>query len=174
MKNTRGVVLLGCFGLALMAGGVVVALRTPARATFTAFAAPMFSLPGLRDGEGPVDLAAYRGRPVVLNFFFSSCKPCADEMPRFEAESKRRGDSVVFIGIDHFEPRRDGRRIVKYTKVTYPVGWDETGVVAPSYGAIAFPTTVFIDRKGFVRKRFIAAVSASELRRNIATISGST
>ena len=150
--------------------GLVVALRSP-RPTFEAFAAPTFALPGLRDGEATVDLAAYRGRPVVLNFFFSSCKPCIDEMPRFEAEWKRRGSSVVFLGIDHFEPRADGQQIVMRTKVTYPIGWDETGVVAPTFGAIAFPTTVFIDRAGVVRKRFVAAVTASELTRNIDTIS---
>ena len=173
MISARRSFVLGCVGLLIAAAGLVSALRSP-RATFQPFAAPAFSLPGLRDGEARVDLAAFRGRPVVLNFFFSSCKPCIDEMPRFEAESKRRGDSVVFVGIDHFEARTDGRRIVRRTKVTYPVGWDETGIVAPTYGAIAFPTTVFIDRDGVVRKRFFAAVSAETLRRNIDTISRSS
>ena len=173
MTSARRAVVLGCIGLLITAVGLVSALRSP-RTTFEPFAAPAFSLPGLRDGEATVDLAAFRGRPVVLNFFFSSCKPCIEEMPRFEAESKRRGDSVVFLGIDHFEARTDGRRIVSRTKVTYRVGWDETGLVAPTYGAIAFPTTVFIDRDGLVRKRIFAAVSDESLRRNIDTISRSS
>ena len=169
MTSPRRLVALGGFGLLVALLGVVLMVRSPQR-SFRSFPAPTFTLPGLRDGEGPVDLSAYRGRPVVLNFFFSSCKPCVDEMPRFEAESQRRGDAVVFLGIDHFEPLADGRRIVSRTKITYPVGWDETGVVAPTFGALAFPTTVLIDRQGIVRKRFVAAVSADELRRAIDTI----
>ena len=173
IARVRRVVLLGVAGLALMVAGIVFALRSP-RTTFTPFLAPSFALPGLRDGEATVDLAVYRGRPVVLNFFFSTCKPCADELPRFQAEAEHRGDAVVFLGIDHFEPLADGRAIVKRTKIRYPVGFDRTGTVAPTYGAIAFPTTVFIDRDGIVRSRFIAAMSESALRRNIDAISRSS
>ena len=110
----------------------------------------------------------------MLNFFFSTCKPCADELPLFQAEAERRANDVVFLGIDHFEPLADGRAIVKRTKVRFPVGFDRTGTVAPTYGAIAFPTTVFIDRDGIVRSRSIAALSASALHRNIDAISPSS
>ena len=173
IASVRRVALLGVAGLALMATGIVLAVRSP-RTTFTPFAAPSFVLPGLRDGEAPVDLSDYRGRPVVLNFFFSTCKPCADELPLFQAEAERRANDVVFLGIDHFEPLADGRAIVKRTKVRFPVGFDRTGTVAPTYGAIAFPTTVFIDRDGIVRSRSIAALSASALHRNIDAISPSS
>lgn len=169
----RRAVLLVLPGLVLLAVGIAFAVRTP-RASFTPFAAPAFTLPGLRDGEASVDLAAFRGRPVVLNFFFSTCKPCADELPRFQAEAQRRGDTVVFLGIDHFEPRNDGRNIVTRTKIRYPVGWDKTGTVAPTFGAIAFPTTVFIDREGVVRWRSLGALSEAALRRDIDAISRSS
>ena len=163
--------VLALCGLALVVGGVVAIARSGGTA-FSPYPAPAFRLPGLRSNDPEIDLGKYRGKPVVVNFFFSSCKPCAAELPRFEAEHQRRGDAVVFIGIDHFEPRADGQGMVSRAKLSYLVGYDETGVVAPQFGAIAFPATIFIDRNGVVRRRHLGALSASDLAHALDSLSG--
>ena len=165
-------------GVALILGGTFV-LRRSTGSDGSALRAlsvgptrlPTFSLPDLRDPSAPpITLEKLHGTPVVMNFFFSTCPPCAAELPRFE-EAHRAHPDVAFVGIDHFEPRADGQRIVARTAITYPVGWDETGRVAPTVGAVTFPTTLFIDRSGVVRKRVFGAITTSELRTNIAGIS---
>ena len=42
----------------------------------------------------------YRGKPLVVNFFSSTCAPCRTEMPALEAVHRSLGDSVTFLGMD--------------------------------------------------------------------------
>jgi len=137
---------------------------------FAPFPAPAVRLPELRHPSETVDLADLRGRPVVLNFFFSDCRPCVEELPRLEAEHRRQGGRVAVIGIDHFEPRASGLAIVERTGITYPVGWDRLGVVAREFGITAFPATVFVDGSGTVRSRVLGSISSGRLRAEIETL----
>ncbi len=110
--------------------------------------APTFSVPDLRQPGGRIELAAYRGRPVVLNFWASWCVPCRKEMPAFEEVHRRVGDRVVFVGMDHQDGRTPARALLEETGVTYPSGHDPEGKVASAYGLVGMPTTVFISASG--------------------------
>lgn len=58
---------------------------------------PDFSLPNL-DGE-IVSIESYYDRPLVLNFWFRSCKPCKEEMPRLNEIKESYEDRVNFVAI---------------------------------------------------------------------------
>ena len=58
----------------------------------------------LSDASGnPVSLDAYRGAPLVVNFWFSRCAPCRRELRDFAAVHAEVGDSVQFVGVDPFD-----------------------------------------------------------------------
>ena len=61
-----------------------------------------FSIPTL-NGNGLVRLAAYRGKPVVVNFFASWCTQCQAELPGFRQEAVALKGKVTFIGVDSLE-----------------------------------------------------------------------
>jgi peroxiredoxin len=110
--------------------------------------APPFTL---KDSNGePVQLANYKGKVVLLDFWATWCAPCKVEIPwfmEFEQQFKDRGFAVVGVSMDE-----DGWSVVKpyvqQLKINYRIllGNDQVGTL---YGGVdSLPTTFLIDRQG--------------------------
>jgi cytochrome c biogenesis protein CcmG/thiol:disulfide interchange protein DsbE len=108
-------------------------------------AAPAFRLPLL--GGGMLDLAALRGRPVIVNFWASWCTPCKSEAPRLQAAAERYPQLAV-VGVNAQDFASDARRFLARYGVHYPNVHDSGGKVPEAYGVTGFPETWFIDRNG--------------------------
>jgi cytochrome c biogenesis protein CcmG, thiol:disulfide interchange protein DsbE len=110
--------------------------------------APGFTLRRI-GAPGTLDLAALRGKPVVLNFWASWCVPCKGEAKMLErAWRQYRAQGVVFLGIDYHDVTSDARTVLSHHDVTYPTVQDGSGAVADRYGVSAVPETYFVDRRG--------------------------
>src|SRR3954452_4462261 len=68
--------------------------------------APNFALSRV-DAPGKLQLAALRGKVVVLNFWASWCYPCNQEAPTLQAAARRWGKRVVVLGVDVNDPTSD-------------------------------------------------------------------
>ena len=134
--------------------------------------APTFSVPDLRDPAAKVELTAYAGRPVVLNFWASWCVPCRREMPAFQAVHRQLGDDVAFVGINHLDGRTPARDLLAETGVTYPSGHDPEGKVAAAYGLKGMPSTVFVSPSGQLLATRTGEMSRSELVETIEKLFG--
>jgi cytochrome c biogenesis protein CcmG/thiol:disulfide interchange protein DsbE len=110
-------------------------------------------------------------QPVVLNFWATWCKPCLAEMPRLD-EAYRDGDNEwLLIGVNTSEDPNRVQEWVEQNPVSFPIIIDSTGQIAVSYGAqTQLPTTVFIDRQGYIRKIVYGAISESALADGLDTI----
>ena len=131
--------------------------------------APAFDLETL-DG-GRLSLAELRGSPMVLNFWASWCIPCREEAPLFTtaaADYQARGLRV--IGVVYQDSAENARGFMGRYGQTYPGLIDPDGRTAIDYGVFGIPETFFIDAAGVVRSRQIGAVTADDLRRQIAAI----
>ena len=124
-----------------------------------------------------ISLSQFEGKPVVLNFWFPSCPPCVAEMPDFEtAYQKFKNDGVEFIGVQlvGLDSVEDGQKFVNKIGVNYNLGPDRQGDVmggiVMDYGISGFPTTVFIDRDGVIRKRWSGALDLEKLEELIREI----
>jgi Peroxiredoxin len=108
------------------------------------------------DGSKKVELSDFKGKPIVLNFWASWCVPCRGEMPFFEQiwrEYKDKG--VVFLGIAVLDQEKSAKEFLKQLEISYINLYDPSGEVANAYGAVAVPTTFFINSKGkIVRKSY--------------------
>jgi len=123
-----------------------------------------FRLPNLIPGEPEVDLAALRGRPVVVNFWASWCVPCRREMPAFQAVYQRVGGRIAFVGVDHQDSRRLALQFLAQTGVRYPSGYDPEGKTAASFGLFGLPATIFISPSGRILERHTGPYSEPDLQ----------
>jgi len=116
--------------------------------------APAFSLPD-RDGK-PVDLSAYRGKVVLLNFWATWCPPCREEEPSLRklATAMDAGNfQLVAVSVDEGGwPEVD--KFFSGNPPPYPVALDQAGRTSQTYGANQLPQTYLIDPSGNLRFKF--------------------
>jgi thiol-disulfide isomerase/thioredoxin len=70
------------------------------------------------DGQ-PRPMAAYQGKPLLLNFWATWCPPCVEEMPLIDAFHKQNGGNVQVLGL-----AVDRADAVKSFLGQWPVGFD--------------------------------------------------
>jgi thiol-disulfide isomerase/thioredoxin len=120
-------------------------------------------LPSL-GGDGVVDLADFRGRPVVLNFFASWCPFCIAEMPAFERVHRDVGETVAFLGVAQRDTPGAALALVEQTGITYPTALDERGRFFDALGTLGMPTTLFIGPDGRIAYVQVGPLDEAGLR----------
>jgi len=122
-----------------------------------------------------VALSSLQGRPVLVNFFASTCVPCVTEMPALEEVHKQLGDQVTFLGLAAEGDRpEDALALVERTKVTYRTARDADASVITALGGAVLPTTVLLDADGSVVKVHSGKLDADALRSLLADELGIT
>lgn len=119
------------------------------------------------------DLAALRGRPVLVNFWGPSCVPCRDEFPLFSAKlAEHAAEGLAIIGVLMFDPPAPARDFIAAYGATWPTVDDPDGALRTAYRVAARPQTYFIDRAGILRAIQVGEVTDAAFERQYALISG--
>ncbi|WP_161602200.1 TlpA family protein disulfide reductase [Tautonia marina] len=109
----------------------------------------------------PVDLASYKGRPVLLNVWATWCPPCMMEMPSLIALSKRpelkdADVAVVLVSVD--DSLDPVQRFLNRTNI----GEAEVLVAASNppaeFSTSGIPATFLIDPDGRIVRREVGAM----------------
>lgn len=119
-------------------------------------AAPNFELQNL-DGQS-ISLSSLKGKPVLINFWATWCKPCVSEMPYIQEIHEERSDTgLMVLAINIGDSSTEVEEFLQNYNLALPVLLDTKDVVAPKYGIRYIPTTFFIDKDGIVRNKVIGA-----------------
>ena len=95
-------------------------------------------------------LADYRGKVVVLDFWYRGCGWCIKAMPQLNALAEQfEGRPVAVLGMNTDRKEEDARFVVEAMGLRY--GTLRAEGIPEKYGVQGFPTLILIDPEGKVR-----------------------
>ena len=119
----------------------------------------------LLDGRS-ADLAALRGKVVLVNFWATSCTACVHEMPQIVAlheTFKSRGYDTLAVAM-RYDPPASVIRFAESRRLPFGVVIDNTGAVARGFGSVELtPTSVLINQRGEIVARYVGEPDFSAL-----------
>lgn len=134
--------------------------------------APDFTMTSA-DGE-EITLESLEGKPLVLNFWASTCGPCKSEMPEFQNAYEEFGDRIQFVMVNipgfNGETQARALQFLEQQGYSFPVYFDSDAEAQIQYGITSIPRTYFIDPDGTVEAYVSGAMDASTLERGIEMI----
>lgn len=89
-----------------------------------------------------------KGKVVVLNFWFTDCKPCISEIPELNEvyEKYKKNTNVIFASVT-FDKKDKVNLFLKEHPIKYPVVTDARKI-CDLFKTIGYPTNIVIDKKG--------------------------
>lgn len=137
-------------------------------------AAPDFTV---TDSEGAsVSLAQFRGKPIVLNFWASTCGPCQREMPEFQKAFETYDDEIQFMMVDipsfNGESEQRAKNFIASNGYSFPVFFDSANDASVKYGLSSIPRTFFLDAQGNVVASGAGMLDAASLEQGISMLRG--
>lgn len=117
---------------------------------------------------GELALAAFRGRPLLVNFWATWCPPCVEELPMIDAfwrENAAKGIQVLALAID--QPSAV-RRFLQRQPLSVPVGLaglEGTGL-AKALGNVngGLPFSVFFGADAGIYKKKLGQLTRADLQ----------
>ncbi|KPL02773.1 MAG: hypothetical protein AMJ73_08280 [candidate division Zixibacteria bacterium SM1_73] len=124
-----------------------------------------FNLPDLNGKI--ISLENFRGKVLVINFWATWCPPCEEEVPKLNELNKRyKNEGLVVIGIaldkdslNLVEP------FVREKRIGYPILMGNEQVLRDMEDFSGVPTTLIVDQKGNIKKKYDGAFDKDDLER---------
>ncbi|PJF37029.1 MAG: hypothetical protein CUN49_02445 [Candidatus Thermofonsia Clade 1 bacterium] len=113
------------------------------------------------DGDS-FQLSAWRGLPIILNFWASWCAPCREELPALQ---QLHASGFRVVGVNVGEPSQQALGFAMAHGVTFPNLLDPDYYWLRVFGVRTLPTTFFISADGALREIVQGGMSADELFR---------
>lgn len=144
----------------LVAGALAGSGFVSAEPAWKTFSTPGGQTPSaliLRNVAGEtVDLAAFKGEVVLVNFWATWCEPCRDEMPsldRLQQRLRDKGFKVLGVNIGEGAPRI--KQFLKSIPVGFTIVRDADSAVLKAWRVSMLPASFLVDKNGMLRYQLV-------------------
>lgn len=128
--------------------------------------APDFALKAVGTGE-TIDLTRFRGKPLVVNFWATWCRPCYEEHPVLVSNAQLLQGQVQFLGVVFQDKEEKIQQFLNERGSAYPTLVDQAGKTAIAYGVGGVPETFFLNKDGKVVAKFEGPIDPDTLQQNV-------
>ena len=111
-----------------------------------------------------------QGRVVVLNFWYTTCGPCLEELPYFYQAANDYKDQVSIAAIHIDQANVDPLSFIanqsghpEWNDGSMTIGWDTGAMFSTLFNMEAFPTTIVINADGVISDIFSGSLENEEL-----------
>jgi peroxiredoxin len=154
-------------------------IASVALAVVLAFAAIWFMPAGLRqapplvgqtlDGR-TLTLEQFRGKPVLVTFWATTCPSCIEEMPHLielYRELNPKGLEIIGVAMS-YDPPEQVRAMAQQRQIPYPIVLDSKEHIAREFDNVRLtPTTVLISPDGRIMQYRLGLLDMPKLRETI-------
>ena len=110
-----------------------------------------------------IDSTALIGKPLILNFWYSTCEPCRREMPVLAASAETHSSTIRFVGINMNDSIETATAFVAKYNVLYDIMFDPSGSFISTLGIGTAPMTLFVDAQGIIVDQVAGEITADKL-----------
>ncbi len=116
-------------------------------------------------GGQKFDLAAHKGKWVIVNYWATWCSPCLKELPDISAFVAKHKDKVTAIGLDYEDsPKADVEKFLSKHPLSYPVAQINIDNPPKAFDTPkGLPNTYVIAPDGTVAKAFLGPITSRDL-----------
>ncbi len=103
-----------------------------------------------------LDLAEYRGKVVIVDFWASWCVPCRQSFPWFNAMHDEYGDDgLVILGVNTSDDAAEAQQFLEEFPARFEIVYDPDGQLAQEFGVVAMPSSFVFSRDGDLDTRHL-------------------
>ncbi|KXJ56655.1 MAG: thiol-disulfide isomerase/thioredoxin [Neptuniibacter pectenicola] len=135
---------------------VLMLSLTPAAYADTSSTSELYRLELQNTDNEAVDLSAYKGKILLLNFWATWCPPCVKEMPsmqRLRNHFSEQPFEIIAINIGESSTAVSSFLLELDTELTFPILLDEEGKSYQVFGIRGLPMTLLLDKQGELLSR---------------------
>lgn len=122
------------------------------------------------EDDSKIDINSYVGTPMVINVWTSWCTYCHVEMSSFNEMYKKEKDNVKFIMINATgdrDTKEAAQRFINENNYEFDVYYDLNLEAITALGIYSYPTTIFVDKEGYIDTIKTGVITQEELEEKI-------